>query len=129
MSYITLGEHNKEVVGCPTTLGEYNTIVEKYEQDNKVAITDKGQDMVHGRAKVSFIVNSTWLSFTIEGRIEIQKRILNLMKQGCVSNKHTVLELVHSKLQKSILVLSYSEVVTVLDSDILKYMKNNMGGC
>lgn len=129
MSYITLGDHNKEVIGCPITLGEYNTLVEKYEQGDKITITDKEREMVYGRAKLSFIVNSTWISFTIEGRIEIQKRILNLMKQGCINNKHTVLELVYSKLQKSILVLSYSEVVTVLDSDILKYMKNDIGGC
>lgn len=126
MSYITLGDHNKEVIGCPITIGEYNTLAGKYEQDNKVTIIDNDQEMVNGRAKVSFIVNSTWLAFTIEGRIEIQKRILNLMEQGCINKKDTVLELVHSKLQKSILVLSCSEVVTILDRDILKYLNSRI---
>lgn len=123
MSYITLGEHNKEVIGCPITMGEYNALVGKYEQDDKMIKETIEEDQ---SIKLNFVVDSTWNAFTTEGHNEIYKRVSNLIKQGCINKKHTVFEIAYSEIQKSIMVISQLEIVTVIDSDILKYLKSRM---
>lgn len=86
MSYITLGDHNKTVIGCPITLGEY----EKIKASNTVneirkivrrginsPIKSMGNYDVNGLGnKIVFKENEYWNKLSEIGKIELKKRAM-----------------------------------------------------